>query len=253
MPIALSPMIEGLTPVGTLRYMVSLMAGAPVEEERATVPRRRPDHPARAGRRRRRDRAVELPADAGLVQVRARRWPLDARSCSSPRPETVLDSYVFAEAVMAAGIPPGVINIVPGGRELGAYLVQHRDVDKIAFTGSTAAGRRIAAVCGQPPCAGARWSWAVSQPRSCCDDADLECPGTGGACPHRVVQRRRAGLPSRRGPAPGPPPPVPGGGRRAGGRLAAGLRVGDPCDAATARAAGIGGHLTRVAGYSTPA
>jgi acyl-CoA reductase-like NAD-dependent aldehyde dehydrogenase len=66
-----------------------------------------------------------------------------------PSPETVLDSYVFAEAVLAAGLPPGVVNIVPGGREIGAYLVQHRDVDKVAFTGSTAAGRQIAEVCGR--------------------------------------------------------------------------------------------------------
>jgi hypothetical protein len=66
-----------------------------------------------------------------------------------PSPETVLDSYVFAEAVIAAGLPAGVVNIVPGGRELGAYLVQHRDVDKVAFTGSTAAGRQIAEVCGR--------------------------------------------------------------------------------------------------------
>ena len=41
-----------------------------------------------------------------------------------------------------------MINIVPGGRELGAYLVQHPGIDKIAFTGSTAAGRQIAEVCG---------------------------------------------------------------------------------------------------------
>jgi acyl-CoA reductase-like NAD-dependent aldehyde dehydrogenase len=61
----------------------------------------------------------------------------------------VLDSYVFAEAVLAADIPPGVISIVPGGRELGAYLVEHRDVDKVAFTGSTAAGRWIAEACGR--------------------------------------------------------------------------------------------------------
>jgi aldehyde dehydrogenase (NAD+) len=61
----------------------------------------------------------------------------------------VLDSQVFAEAVIAADLPPGVVNIVPGGREIGAYLVQHRDVDKIAFTGSTAAGRQIAEVCGR--------------------------------------------------------------------------------------------------------
>ena len=39
-----------------------------------------------------------------------------------PSPETVLDAFLPAEAIAAAGIPAGVINIVPGGRELGAYL-----------------------------------------------------------------------------------------------------------------------------------
>jgi len=45
------------------------------------------------------------------------------------------------EAAEEAGIPAGVINWVPGGRELGAYLVAHPGIDKVAFTGSTAAGR----------------------------------------------------------------------------------------------------------------
>jgi len=66
-----------------------------------------------------------------------------------PSPETVLDAFLLAEAIEAAGLPGGVINIVPGGRELGAYLVEHRDVDKVAFTGSTAAGRRVAEACGR--------------------------------------------------------------------------------------------------------
>jgi aldehyde dehydrogenase (NAD+) len=61
----------------------------------------------------------------------------------------VLDAFLLAEAIEAAGLPGGVINIVPGGRELGAYLVEHRDVDKVAFTGSTAAGRRVAEACGR--------------------------------------------------------------------------------------------------------
>jgi acyl-CoA reductase-like NAD-dependent aldehyde dehydrogenase len=65
-----------------------------------------------------------------------------------PSPETVLDSYLLAEAVLAAGLPPGVIAIVPGGRDLGAYLVRHPGIDKVAFTGSTAAGRQIGEVCG---------------------------------------------------------------------------------------------------------
>ncbi|GAC49172.1 putative aldehyde dehydrogenase [Gordonia aichiensis NBRC 108223] len=66
-----------------------------------------------------------------------------------PSPETVFDAYIFADAVAAAGIPEGVINIVPGGRELGAYLVSHPDIDKVAFTGSSSAGRSIAEVCGR--------------------------------------------------------------------------------------------------------
>jgi aldehyde dehydrogenase (NAD+) len=66
-----------------------------------------------------------------------------------PSPETVLDAFVFAEAVAEAGIPAGVVNIVPGGREVGAYLVAHPGVDKISFTGSTAAGRSIGEVCGR--------------------------------------------------------------------------------------------------------
>jgi aldehyde dehydrogenase (NAD+) len=78
--------------------------------------------------------------------------PLLAAGCTvviKPSPETVLDSLLLAEAIIEADLPPGVVNIVPGGRELGAYLVEHADVDKIAFTGSTAAGRTIARRCGE--------------------------------------------------------------------------------------------------------
>jgi aldehyde dehydrogenase (NAD+) len=66
-----------------------------------------------------------------------------------PSPETVLDAVLFAEAAMEAGIPAGVINVVPAGREVGAYLISHPGVDKVAFTGSTAAGRQIAEACGR--------------------------------------------------------------------------------------------------------
>jgi acyl-CoA reductase-like NAD-dependent aldehyde dehydrogenase len=65
-----------------------------------------------------------------------------------PAPETVFDAVLFAEAVAESDIPPGVINVVPGGREIGAYLVAHPGIDKVAFTGSTQAGREIAGVCG---------------------------------------------------------------------------------------------------------
>jgi aldehyde dehydrogenase (NAD+) len=66
-----------------------------------------------------------------------------------PAPETPLDSYLLAELIDEAGLPPGVVSIVPAGRETGEHLVSHPDVDKVAFTGSTAAGRRIGSICGQ--------------------------------------------------------------------------------------------------------
>jgi aldehyde dehydrogenase (NAD+) len=65
-----------------------------------------------------------------------------------PAPETPLDAYLLADVLEEVGLPPGVINIVAAGREVGEHLVTHPDVDKISFTGSTAAGKRIAALCG---------------------------------------------------------------------------------------------------------
>ena len=66
-----------------------------------------------------------------------------------PSPETPLDGFKLAELLEQAGIPKGVVSIIPAGREVGEHLVRHPDIDKVAFTGSTAAGRRIAAVCGE--------------------------------------------------------------------------------------------------------
>ena len=66
-----------------------------------------------------------------------------------PAPETPLDAMLMAELLEEAGIPEGVVSVIPAGREVGEHLVRHPGVDKIAFTGSTAAGRRIAALCGE--------------------------------------------------------------------------------------------------------
>ena len=60
-----------------------------------------------------------------------------------PAPYTPLSALLFAEVIAEAGIPPGVVNIVTGGDEAGASLVAHSDLDKVAFTGSTAVGRVI--------------------------------------------------------------------------------------------------------------
>jgi betaine-aldehyde dehydrogenase len=65
-----------------------------------------------------------------------------------PAPETPLDANVFAEILAEAGVPKGVLSVVPAGREVGEYLVNHKDVNKVSFTGSTAAGKKIGAACG---------------------------------------------------------------------------------------------------------
>jgi acyl-CoA reductase-like NAD-dependent aldehyde dehydrogenase len=66
-----------------------------------------------------------------------------------PSPETPLETYIIAEAAEAAGLPAGVVNLVCGHREASDHLVRNPGVDKVSFTGSTAAGKRIASVCAE--------------------------------------------------------------------------------------------------------
>jgi betaine-aldehyde dehydrogenase len=65
-----------------------------------------------------------------------------------PAPETPLDAMLLADVLAESGLPPGVVNVVPGGTEAGQRLVSHPDVDKISFTGSSAVGRWIGGECG---------------------------------------------------------------------------------------------------------
>lgn len=66
-----------------------------------------------------------------------------------PAPETPLDALWLAEMIEQLDLPDGVVSVLPGGADVGEALVRHRGVDKIAFTGSSAVGRRIAALCGE--------------------------------------------------------------------------------------------------------
>lgn len=60
-----------------------------------------------------------------------------------PAEFTPLTALLFAELAAAAGLPAGVLNVVTGEGETGALIVEHADIDKIAFTGSTEVGRLI--------------------------------------------------------------------------------------------------------------
>jgi acyl-CoA reductase-like NAD-dependent aldehyde dehydrogenase len=66
-----------------------------------------------------------------------------------PAPETPLDALWLAEMIEEVDLPDGVVSVLTGGPSIGEALVRHPGVDKIAFTGSSATGRRIAALCGE--------------------------------------------------------------------------------------------------------
>ncbi|SDT03882.1 aldehyde dehydrogenase family protein [Microlunatus soli] len=60
-----------------------------------------------------------------------------------PAETTPLSILVLAEIIADADLPPGVVNVVPGAGDIGAELVNHSGIDKVAFTGSTAVGKQI--------------------------------------------------------------------------------------------------------------
>ena len=148
MPIALSQAFEGGFAVGMLRYYADLANSLPVEDQR----------PSQLGKETRVRRSpigvvgAIVPWNYPVVLAMSKIAPALAAGCTlvmKPSPNTVLDSYILAEAALEAGLPPGVINWVAADRTAGAHLVAHPDVDKVSFTGSTAAGRAIGRVCGE--------------------------------------------------------------------------------------------------------
>jgi len=148
MPINVADQLESGYTVAVLRYYAALAANLQPEEKRpsplgsTTLIRRDPIGVVGA----------IVPWNFPVILSMMKIGPALAAGCTivlKPSPETVLDCFLIAEAAEEAKLPPGVISWVPGGRELGAYLVSHPGIDKVAFTGSTAAGRIIAQACGK--------------------------------------------------------------------------------------------------------
>lgn len=147
MPIALSTAFNGAAPAGLLRMYAGWIRDVALEETRvspsgSTIVRREPVGVV----------AAITPWNYPQVLAMTKIAPALAAGCTvvlKPSPETSLDSYILADAALEAGLPPGVLNIVAADREVGGYLVSHPGVDKVAFTGSTAAGRAIGAECGR--------------------------------------------------------------------------------------------------------
>jgi aldehyde dehydrogenase (NAD+) len=92
-----------------------------------------------------------IPWNSPVPLVISKMLPALLTGCTiviKPAPETPLSAYMVAEAAIEAGLPEGVLSLIPGGREVGEHLVTHPGVDRVSFTGSSAAGARIAQVCG---------------------------------------------------------------------------------------------------------
>ena len=148
MPISMARQLEGGFSSLLLRYYAGLVREQAPEERRPgmlvreTIVRRGPVGVV----------AAIVPWNVPQTLTFTKVAPALAAGCTvvvKPAPETVLDAYVMAEAAQAAGVPAGVLSVVPGGRDLGAHLVSHPDVDKVAFTGSTAGGRAVAEACAR--------------------------------------------------------------------------------------------------------
>jgi acyl-CoA reductase-like NAD-dependent aldehyde dehydrogenase len=92
--------------------------------------------------------AAITPWNFPLYLAAAKVAPALAAGCTvilKPAPQTPLSALRLGELAAEAGVPPGVLNILPGGDDVGAALAAHDGVDKVTFTGSTAVGRQVIA------------------------------------------------------------------------------------------------------------
>lgn len=90
--------------------------------------------------------AAVVPWNVPQFVAAAKLAPALLAGCTAvlkPSPESPLDAYILADIAREAGLPEGVLSILPADREVSEYLVGHPGVDKVSFTGSVAAGRRV--------------------------------------------------------------------------------------------------------------
>jgi aldehyde dehydrogenase (NAD+) len=129
-----------------LRYYADLVNTYPFSERRVglrtTVVKRRPVGVA----------AAIVPWNGPALLSMLKVAPALAAGCAvvlKPSPEAPLSAYVLADIVTEAQLPAGALNIVAADREVSEYLVTHPGVRKVSFTGSSAAGARVAELCGR--------------------------------------------------------------------------------------------------------
>jgi acyl-CoA reductase-like NAD-dependent aldehyde dehydrogenase len=141
MPIVQSRMIQAGLPINQFASMPALLEDVAWEEETGnSLIVREPVGVVGA----------ITPWNYPLHQVAAKVAPAIAAGCTvvlKPSEITPLSAFILAEVCDAAGLPAGVLNLVPGtGPEVGEAIAAHPGIDMVSFTGSTRAGRRVAEV-----------------------------------------------------------------------------------------------------------
>jgi len=138
MPLKLSRMIQAGLPIGQFAAMPGLMEDVAWEEEIGN---------SRVLREPVGVLGAITPWNYPLNQIAAKVAPALAAGCTvvlKPSEVVPLNAFILAEVIEAAGLPPGVFNLITGtGPVVGEAIAGHPGVDMVSFTGSTRAGRRV--------------------------------------------------------------------------------------------------------------
>ena len=147
-PVGLAQYVDVAGAVGHLRYF----AGWPTKIEGGVLPVTAPNMHCYTRREPVGVCGQIIPWNFPLLMAAWKLGPALAAGCTivlKPAEQTPLSALRLGELALEVGFPPGVLNVITGDGETGAALVDHPDVDKIAFTGSTAVGREIGAKAGK--------------------------------------------------------------------------------------------------------
>jgi acyl-CoA reductase-like NAD-dependent aldehyde dehydrogenase len=147
-PVGLAQYVDVNGAIGHLRYF----AGWPTKIEGGVLPVSAPNMHCYTRREPVGVCGQIIPWNFPLLMAAWKLGPALAAGCTvvlKPAEQTPLSALRLGELALEVGFPPGVLNVITGDGETGAALVDHPDVNKIAFTGSTAVGREIGAKAGK--------------------------------------------------------------------------------------------------------
>jgi acyl-CoA reductase-like NAD-dependent aldehyde dehydrogenase len=147
-PVGLAQYVDVAGAVAHIRYF----AGWPTKIEGGVIPVGAPNLHVYTRREPVGVAGQIIPWNFPLLMAAWKLGPALAAGCTvvlKPAEQTPLSALRLGELALEVGFPPGVLNVVTGDGETGAALVDHPDVDKIAFTGSTAVGREIGSKAGR--------------------------------------------------------------------------------------------------------